>query len=770
MKEFAKEKKHSTEPKAQDSAPPQTQRRGGAGATDLMSAARAGDPAAIKMLQSAGNRAIDAAFGPEAEKKSLGRLAEVNPAVAVKLARSTGKDVGDAEVKVEPELEASGKRGVAREGREIGVGSESAARDARLMAHEAAHVVQQRGGSEKGEGTVGEPEGAQGASNLQGAAGPQGASDPQAAAQANASVGGGASAPTGMADAEQEVVAAEDKLLVGEPVGLRASGAGELFEEALEEPCVEGVVNGTAAGGLEMQAEVDANTLESAQKHKLQSTAMGWIASIVGAPSSTVDEDFVRATMKWQDAHGLEGKGILDEGTLDKMGPELLNQFGKGTAAQKWYAETGSSLYAQSSKLAKKPRDNGPQFDEPSAEPIATILDELRLSPSEAFENPSDVSKYDPKKKLQVTDKLLERALLWQINAKLGLVLDAELGASALVYMGIDPGTKQPDDKAKEMYNIWNVDNMEKQEVDQLTDGITKDGTFMGGVVNTISVGGTEKRAGDVTGDDQIAWGIAHFTKTTELAAFLEFVSSFDDHKDSDGAGAMKEPSEGDSSPKGLLAIEASFGSRDVEAVKAELLLDKTWPDINNTYLAALAQLHALDKLLGFFRDETVKYAQVEHLRGKVESDIDNSDYGGKFKEGGHLTVGSAALVACLANSSSHGLGDVEREGKSLKERQVEAGELYLAGGDEKLGYLKVAKYVWQEQYGEKGKAKTHYSREEWTKLAATLMKDNKLTTDERDEAIEAKGPQHRLRRLLNVLKNFGPNWKDSYTGTKGGL
>ena len=122
MKEFAREKKHSTEPKAQDSAPPQTQRRGGAGATDLMSAAQAGDPASIKMLQSAGNRAIDAAFGPEAEKKSLGRLAEVNPAVAVKLARSTGKDVGDAEVKVEPELEASGKRGVAREGREIGVG------------------------------------------------------------------------------------------------------------------------------------------------------------------------------------------------------------------------------------------------------------------------------------------------------------------------------------------------------------------------------------------------------------------------------------------------------------------------------------------------------------------------------------------------------------------------------------------------------------------------------------------------------------------------
>jgi len=230
MKEFAREKKHSTEPKAQDSAPPQTQRRGGAGATDLMSAAQAGDPASIKMLQSAGNRAIDAAFGPEAEKKSLGRLAEVNPAVAVKLARSTGKDVGDAEVKVEPELEASGKRGVAREGREIGVGSESAALDARLMAHEGGHVVQQRGGSEKGEGTVGEPEGAQGASNLQGAAGPQGASDPQAAAQANASVGGGASAPTGMADAEQEVVAAEDKLLVGEPVGLRASGAGELFE------------------------------------------------------------------------------------------------------------------------------------------------------------------------------------------------------------------------------------------------------------------------------------------------------------------------------------------------------------------------------------------------------------------------------------------------------------------------------------------------------------------------------------------------------------
>jgi len=235
MKEFANDKTSSAPSKARTDADPAKAKAGGgqkgpqSQAPNLLGGARAGDPWAIRMLQSAGNRAIDAALAPDGEKKSLGRLAEVNPNVAAKLARSTGKDVGDTEVKVEPELEASGKRGVAREGREIGVGSESAARDARLMVHEAAHLVQQRGGAEKGEEKpVGETVGtAQSAAPGSEAAPKESASGGVEGAQTSAGEGAGGGA--GVADAEQEVVAAEDKLLAGEPVGLGASGVGELF-------------------------------------------------------------------------------------------------------------------------------------------------------------------------------------------------------------------------------------------------------------------------------------------------------------------------------------------------------------------------------------------------------------------------------------------------------------------------------------------------------------------------------------------------------------
>ena len=235
MKEFANDKTSSAPSKARTDADPAKAKAGGgqkgpqSQAPNLLGGARAGDPWAIRMLQSAGNRAIDAALAPDGEKKSLGRLAEVNPNVAAKLARSTGKDVGDTEVKVEPELAASGKRGVAREGREIGVSSESAAGEPRLMAHEAAHLVQQRGGAEKGEEKpVGETVGtAQSAAPGSEAAPKEPASGGAEGAQTSA--GGGAGGGARVADAEQEVVAAEGKLLAGEPVGLSASGAGEMF-------------------------------------------------------------------------------------------------------------------------------------------------------------------------------------------------------------------------------------------------------------------------------------------------------------------------------------------------------------------------------------------------------------------------------------------------------------------------------------------------------------------------------------------------------------
>jgi len=221
----------------------------------------------------------------------------------------------------------------------------------------------------------------------------------------------------------------------------------------------------------------------------------------------------------------------------------------------------------------------------------------------------------------------------------------------------------------------------------------------------------------------------------------------------------------------GAAILEAHFGSSELEALKTDLLLDKTWAKLNNTYLAALSEAGKIDALIGFFHDDAVKRLQVEHLRDDAEADI--RTHKSTFEEGGTLSVGSAALIACLGNSSSNGLADVK---KSDVGKQLLAGNKYIEGGDEKLGYLKVAKYVWQEQFKNIGGSITTYgSKGQWYALAENLTitdekPSNLLIEKEADEAKEVSGPQHRLRRLLHVLKNFGPNWEKDYSSTRGAL
>jgi len=86
--------------------------------------------------------------GASGEKEGLGSLGEVNSGISQKLKKSTGVDVSDAKVVSDPKLEDMGKRGVARDGKEIGVAMPELVGDDELMAHEGIHIVQQRGGSE----------------------------------------------------------------------------------------------------------------------------------------------------------------------------------------------------------------------------------------------------------------------------------------------------------------------------------------------------------------------------------------------------------------------------------------------------------------------------------------------------------------------------------------------------------------------------------------------------------------------------------------------
>jgi len=123
---------------------------GGNGYADPMEAARFGHPGAMAMLQSGGlnglpQPAVDPTVeGRPNEAQELGTLANIAPDVAQQIANATQTEVASVQVVVDPSLVQSGHRAVARSGREIGLASADLSRDTQLLAHEAAHIAQQR--------------------------------------------------------------------------------------------------------------------------------------------------------------------------------------------------------------------------------------------------------------------------------------------------------------------------------------------------------------------------------------------------------------------------------------------------------------------------------------------------------------------------------------------------------------------------------------------------------------------------------------------------
>jgi len=207
--------------------------------------------------------------------------------------------------------------------------------------------------------------------------------------------------------------------------------------------------------------------------------------------------------------------------------------------------------------------------------------------------------------------------------------------------------------------------------------------------------------------------------------------------------------------------------------------------------MAALVEAGKIEMLIEFLRDPQVKPLQFEMLRVEVGADIQRhqDSFGGKA----NLTVGSAALIACLGNSSSNGLDGIKET--KLEKAQKQAGELYLSGGSEKDGYKIVAKVIWDEGFDRmlKGQRVTqNYSPKEWEKKIKKLQEPDVdtsgqetkvdtsgqetkdegaiLSEDAGKEAISKKGPQHRLRRLLHLLNTFGEHWAAPYTRTSAKL
>jgi hypothetical protein len=313
-----------------------------------------------------------------------------------------------------------------------------------------------------------------------------------------------------------------------------------------------------------------------------------------------IDADFVTMLMDYQKGMNLTPTGIFDDATLDSMSDELYQKIiidgGHEAAAKEFYGSTAKknchSLYngirrkyevasrkvvnqntKKAATTAPKPGTNttnppsntatntsstvppaapaAPAAPSTAAnttatnatvlseEPVATILRVLELDAGTAFTGYKGPYKGQA---LVPTVDFLKKALLFQIKARLGLGLDAEIGVDCLVLMNIFPGTTD--------YATYNVDNLEFQERDEnflaaleqepgtlpqygcgncgptcdtqapRTKLTTKDKLTL----RDVSDSGVEKRPGDVTGDDVITFGIRHFTDTEKFWDFMKFL------------------------------------------------------------------------------------------------------------------------------------------------------------------------------------------------------------------------------------------------------
>lgn len=461
--------------------------------------------------------------------------------------------------------------------------------------------------------------------------------------------------------------------------------------------------------------EKQASSQKKGARSDVQTTARGWISEVVGASGP---EDYEDRLTAWQAEHGVAQTGVADAATLRAMELDLLEISGVKAEAKTWYKKTAAAFFHKVQKASKRARSEGGEAldaDNMDAEPLTTILQELGWESSSEEALGVSLDSFSKKSRFEASDAFIARALSWQIDQRLGLDLDALLGTSALVLMGLDTGNKT--------FAVLNVDNLEKNEQEDSDDLLGQDDTMGKRLAEVITVDGQGKRSGDLTGDDGVAFGIAHATNPGKLGRFLDHVGT----QAADEATGL---------PAGAEVLERIFGTPDVEAIKAKLLLDRNWKSkgrnkknkqwaIDNEYLAVLARDGTLEQLIAFLRDDDIKRYQAQYAKGDWSEKITAH----KKKFDGPVSVGTAALLAAVGNSSANGL-DKTLAGAE-HERQLQIGINYLEGRPEE-GTHKQDLKAWKSAFNQRG------------------------------GTINVHG-KHRLKRLLLVLQKFGAQWDNPY-------
>jgi len=387
-----------------------------------------------------------------------------------------------------------------------------------------------------------------------------------------------------------------------------------------------------------------------------------------------------------------------------------------------------------------------------AGEPYAAILKELGLSADAAFDNLSELDAAindSPQKKkptVEVSEVFVERALIWQIEARLGLTLDAMLGTDSLALMGLNTVTSA--------YARWNVDNLELTKEDPaLKEAIANLPSKRQGEVNAQTDYTHKKRLGDVTGDDGVSFGMAHFTSVGKLTAFFAHIQNHWREQQEPGAkiddalrmqanplqvhfGVDKAatPEEAATAAAAFLGLDENEKADNAVLVRLRNTKDPTDPTGKGTLL---------DRFLAFCRDPDSKRLQLSFNEKKAK------------KVFAGATVGTGVMLKLIGSSSESGdavlmLRKLEKatSEEDIAKGQKEAGLLYIESGPEEAAYKKVANAAREKALEEKS-------------LGGLTQKE--LWSNEVDITLAGEKPTQKLERLLNLIDIYGPTWDKEY-------
>ena len=472
------------------------------------------------------------------------------------------------------------------------------------------------------------------------------------------------------------------------------------------------------------------------------------ILKLVQSTQSEINETAIQEIIAWQISHGQEPDG--------KFGKKC---FRAATGNKKAAANTQTKVISeQENNALYENLDDAEKMKRVDALPKQKVRTSNKLDLDKALEfyqKNSEIVKFlneDPQAKahhfdgISLDESQKERSKVailniqkWQSETR-GLKADGAFGRSCLMVFNPQKFEEifgfQKD--GKNNYVNTNVDNIQPSAKDSHYDQIVQNSSlshFQKEMLNVLTVDGTAKHFGDLTGDHGLAFGILHFTHKNEFENYLRLFY---------GSGT-KDVSQTELVLFRKQVLEpAQCG--DYEKAREYFGLngnDDLW--IKDKYYAYLEKTAKMELLIKLLRSDIGKRLQLELATRTMNNKIQTNKSKFNLSEG--MTVGTAAMCAAFGNSSSACFDDIKSD--ELAEQQTQAGKAYLAGSAQKKEH--------KEDYKKNAEAN-------WSSAMESL---NKTNTHSIHLKGELKKASHRYKRMLLLIERFGSTWKDPFVEEK---